>query len=438
MGQRVAYVEAPSGIAGDMLLGALVDLGLPVAVLEDVATRLGVDGLSVRAERVDKNGLSAVQVDVLLGGRRVGAAAHAHDKEHTHDHDHAHGHEHTHDHGDEPHEDRHHVHAHEHGDVPHHHLADVRRLLERLGPLDTPPLDMAWAAFEALAVAEARVHGVTPEEVAFHEVGAADAVLDIAGACIGLAHLGVERVVVGPLPWGRGTVRCAHGLMPNPAPATVHLLTGLPTVPSSATFEQVTPTGAALVRALAAAHEVPAGFVPESVGLGAGRHPGQGLPNVVRVTIGTAPEAAAREHVWQIETNVDDIAGAVAAHALEQVREAGALDAWATPVTMKKGRPGLVLGALADAATRSAVEDVLLRETGSLGVRAFPVERRILARHHVRVATPYGDVRVKVRSDTPGPEGMPELEDCRRLAEEAGVAMRLVLQAAQAAYDASR
>ncbi|MCB0913880.1 MAG: DUF111 family protein, partial [Propionibacteriaceae bacterium] len=129
MGQRVAYVEAPSGIAGDMLLGALVDLGLPVAVLEDVATRLGVDGLSVRAERVDKNGLSAVQVDVLLDGRRVGAAAHAHDKEHTHDHDHAHGHEHTHDHGDEPHEDRHHVHAHEHGHVPHHHLADVRRLL---------------------------------------------------------------------------------------------------------------------------------------------------------------------------------------------------------------------------------------------------------------------------------------------------------------------
>lgn len=471
MSRRVLYIEAPAGIAGDMLLGALVDLGLPLDFLQDLASQLDLPGLAVSARRVLKGSLSAVQLDVTCpeGPSPQASVEHEHrhgpqhgaqESEHEHDdHEHVHDkhahHEHHHHHDERPHEDPRpaddiHLTAWPGSDAdkkladvpnaPHGHrsLAEVLSLLARLGSLEEGPLVRAKRAFMALAVAEAAVHGTTVDQVHFHEVGAADAILDMAGVALGIAELGVDEVYVGALPWGRGFVRAAHGLLPNPAPATVLLLAGHPTFPSEATYEQVTPTGAALVGALAAGTHVPHGFIAERTGLGAGRHPGQGLPNVVRATIGIVPSPVEEpESLWLVETNLDDVSGQVVAHALERVRAAGARDAWHTAVGMKKGRPGTLISVLVEDAVRRAVEDILFAETHTLGVRAVRVERRSLARNFVTVETPWGQVRVKERMGPGGRAGVPEYEDCRELALASGIPLQHILRAAAAAYEAS-
>ena len=398
-----AYVEAPSGIAGDMLLGALVELGVEPAFFQSLADRMALSGVRIEARTVQRNALAATKVDVVVDGEPVEGDA-----------------------------DVHHAHETNSGHHPHGHttLADVTQRLARLGPLDQRPWADALAAFGALAEAEAHVHGTTVDEVHFHEVGAADALVDIAGACAGFHQLGIERVVVGALPWGKGTIQCAHGEMPNPAPATVHLLAGHPTVASDATFEQVTPTGAALVRVLASETTLPAGFVPTATGLGAGSHPGAGLPNVVRVTLGTVAAAAQRERVCQLDTNLDDVSGQVVGRAVEQLLAEGALDAWTTSVSMKKGRPGIVISVLCRPQDRARMEAVLFRETPTLGVRGHVAERAILARHQESVKTPWGPVRVKVRQGPDGPEATPEYDDCRKLADEHDVPVRRVIEAA--------
>jgi len=427
---RVAYVDAPAGCAGDMFLGALVDAGLPLAVLEDVADGLGLDDVEVRAERVMRGALSATKVDVCRGGRPIAGAADVHLA--ANDHDHEHGHDHQHEHGHDHDDD----HEHAHGRS----LADVLRALEGLGPLDEAPVSWAAAAFRALAEAEARVHGARPDTIHFHEVGAADALVDIAGTCVGLHHLGVEAVHVSALPWGGGTVETAHGTLPLPAPATVLLLEGHPVVPSDETYEQVTPTGAALVRALGRGRHVPAGFVPARTGLGAGSRSDTRLPNVVRLVLGDVlgdvVGAVGHDEAVLLETNLDDVTGQVASHALAEALRAGALDAWWTSVTMKKGRPGLVLSVLARPEDASRVEALLFRETPTLGVRRRAFERSVLTRRSEEVVTPWGTVRMKVRTGPGGVEATPEFEDCRRLAEKNDVAVRHVIEAAQGAWQA--
>ena len=407
----VAFVEAPSGCAGDMFLGALVSLGLDVSFLQDVADRMGLSDVSVSAHAVTRQGIAATHVAVAVGQRAVTGERDVHVHSHvTHSGHHPHGHT---------------------------SLADVTARIERLGPLDEPPWCDALATFRALAQAEATVHDTTPEAVHFHEVGAADALVDIVGTCAGLHALGVTSVVVGPLPWGRGTIQCAHGTMPNPAPATVHLLRGHPTVPSDATFEQVTPTGAALVRHLAHATALPDGFVPSTSGFGAGTHPGQGVPNLVRVTLGRVPTTHPPEqNVCLLETNLDDTSGQVVARAVEQALSAGALDAWTTPVHMKKGRPGVVVSVLCHPSDRAAMEAVLFRETPTLGIRRQQVARTVLPRHDERVQTPWGEVRVKVRNGVNGREATPEYADCARLADEHDVPIQRVIQAAIGAWTA--
>ncbi len=310
--------------------------------------------------------------------------------------------------------------------------------LEGLGPLDEGPVASAAAAFRALAEAEARVHGAQPHTIHFHEVGAADALVDIAGTCVGLHHLGVRKVHVSPLPWGRGTVETAHGTLPIPAPATALLLEGHPVMPSDETFEQVTPTGAALVRALGRGHHVPPGFVPQSTGLGAGSREGTRLPNVVRLVLGDVGASLAHDEAVLLETNVDDVTGQVAAHAVERALDGGALDAWWMAVTMKKGRPGLVLSVLARPEDAGRLEALLFRETPTLGVRRRAVDRSVLPRRFEEVATPWGTVRMKVREGPAGVEATPEFEDCRHLAEKNDLAVRQVIEAAHAAWSSGR
>ncbi|MDA1194293.1 MAG: nickel pincer cofactor biosynthesis protein LarC [Planctomycetota bacterium] len=446
---RVAFLDASAGLAGDMLLGALIDAGLPVAVLEELIDRLGFDDVTVRVQRVMRGALAATKVDVCRGGRPIdgcddvhqvltGQAAdhdHAAPPGHSHAHAHAHGHDHPHDHDD------HHDHAHDHDHEHAAHgrtLADVLAVLARAGDLEQAPLKQAAEAFRALAEAEARVHGMPIEAIHFHEVGATDALVDIAGVCLGLQHLGIAALYVSPLPWGSGTVRTQHGLLSIPAPATVWLLAGLPTMPSPETYEQVTPTGAALARVLAVGSTPPPGFVVEQVGLGAGTYEGGQLPNVVRLIVGQVGEVPGTDTAWLLETNLDDASGQIVARAAERTLALGALDAWFTPVTMKKGRPGVVLSALVRPEDAARIEALWFAETPTLGIRRTVTRRSILARHHETVATPFGGVRMKVRGAPGGAAATPEFDDCAELANRHDVAIQAVMAAAQAAWHRAR
>jgi uncharacterized protein (TIGR00299 family) protein len=443
----VAFLDVSAGASGDMCLGALVDAGLPVSALQDVVTALGLDGVRVSARKVEKRGFAATKVDVVLpGGVREGPGGALH-VAHGHGHEHAAGHDHgpAHDHGHAHPHDRHpavHGPAHAHGPGEaheHRRLADVLAILRGGRGLPAEGMADAVRAFTLLAEAEGRVHGVAPDDVLFHEVGALDAIVDVVGTCVGLRRLGVLELRTSPLPWPTsGTVRGAHGDMPLPAPAVAHLLVGHPTYPSGETFEQVTPTGAALVKALSRGTDPPAGFVPRAVGLGAGEHPGGRLPNVVRLVLGEVAGEAPVSDAVLLETNLDDATGQEVGHAIEAALAAGALDAWAVPATMKKGRPGVVLSVLAAPADATALEALLFRETPTLGVRRRAVSRSVLPRRSVQVPTPFGPVHVKVRATGKGDEATPEYEDCRAAAARHGVALSAVQAAARAAWHSSR
>ena len=432
----VAFLDVTAGVAGDMCLGALVDAGLPLSALEEVVAALGLEGVRVTSRRVRKGPLAATKVDVALPGAAPApeAVAHAHGHSHDHGHDPGHGahepaaHAHPAVHGpDEP---------HQRGGHAHRTLPDVLAILRRARGLPAEGVADAVRAFTLLAEAEGAVHGIPKEQVHFHEVGALDALVDVVGTCVGLRRLGVVEVRASALPWSTGTVRAAHGLLPLPAPAVAHLMAGRPTWPSGETFEQVTPTGAALVRALARGNEPPAGFVPRRVGVGAGDHPGGRLPNVVRLVIGEAAGEDAVTDAVLLETNLDDATGQQVGHAIERALASGALDAWAVPATMKKGRPGVVLCLLASPADAAALEALLFRETPTLGVRRRATARTVLSRTSVPVSTPYGPVHVKVRGAPDGDEGTPEYEECRAAAARAGVPLSTVQAAALAAWRA--
>ncbi len=399
---RTAFLDGSAGLAGDMVLGALVDTGLDLQVLRDVVAALDLPNVTVGAEQVMRGPLRATKVEVLVDGEPADGVPGSSPPEHR-----THGHR---------------------------TFEDIRARIAAASELPQAARDDATRVFRVLAEAEARVHGQTVEEVHFHEVGANDAMVDIVGTCVGLRHLGVTDVRVGPLPWSEGEVDTAHGRLPLPAPATLLLFEGLATFPSRAGYEQVTPTGAALARALVSGHAVPAGFVVETVGTGAGSFDAPERPNVVRLAIGRRTEEATPTDALLLEANLDDATGQEVARAMEAVLAAGALDVWSVPVVMKKGRPGQVLSVLAAPADVARMEAILFAETPTLGVRRRAVARTVLARRHVVVTTAWGDVRMKVRALPHGEEATPEYDDCRRLADAHDVSLRRVLLAARQAY----
>jgi len=386
------YVDAFAGVSGDMLLGALLDAGLPEQALRESLGRLPVSGYTLTVRREKRLGLAATRAEVQVTG-----------------------------------ESQH-----------HRHLPDIEEILDGAG-LPGRAAEWAKAVFRRLAEAEAKVHGSTTGEVHFHEVGAVDSIVDIAGVCAGLALLGVEQVEAGALPLGSGYVDMAHGRMPVPAPAVAELMRGAPVRACDEPGELTTPTGAALVTVLARRFGPMPAMVVEGVGYGAGARQGPRMPNVVRVVLGRPCGEGAGEgeadSVWVLEANLDDATGETLGAATRALLEAGALDVWLTPVTMKKGRPGVVLACLADDERRRAVEDAIFRQTTTFGVRRTRAERTKLQRRHVEVGTPFGTVRIKV-----GGRGgkvvtaLPEYEDCLRLAEEQGVAFREVYEAARSAW----
>ena len=397
---RALYFDAFAGVSGDMTVGALLALGLDLEQLRAELATLPVHGYALRAERRLVNAITAVKFDVDLHG----AHGHAHGHAHEHEHEHA-----------------------------HRSFGEIRRMIEGSG-LTPRVKETALAIFGRLAEAEGRVHGVPAEAVTFHEVGAVDSIVDIVGTAIGLVALAVDRVYVSALPLGSGLVRSQHGVIPVPGPATVELLRGFPVRVGDGASELITPTGAAIVAALARPGEVVPPLQIEAVGYGAGTRTLPDRPNVLRLLLGRVVPASAGDEVIEIAATIDDANPELYAYALDAVFAAGARDAWLVSAQMKKGRPGVVLHALADPGARDAVVAAILRETTAIGLRFHAVQRVVLPREVVSVETPFGPVRVKIAVAPDGTRNVaPEYEDCRQVAAERGVALKVVYQAAVAA-----
>jgi uncharacterized protein (TIGR00299 family) protein len=442
---RIAYLECFAGIAGDMLLGALIDAGVPVSVLQEATSALEL-GASLKVETVNRSGISCTRVVVMEGEAVAEDAAlthehshtqeHSHEVEHTHSHEHTHADGHTHSHEHDHSQSDEHEHTDEHAHVHGRSLSVIRALIQGAS-LAKGVKARAIRTFELLGASEAKIHNVEVEAIHFHEVGAVDAIVDIVAACAGIEHLKVDAWYCSPLNIGGGMVECAHGTFPVPAPATADLLRGYPTYSAHVQKELVTPTGAALVRMLDPAFGAQPAMCVEKIGYGAGTRNPKGFPNALRISIGETQGGGKTETVTVLETALDDLSPQVLAWVAEQALAAGAMDVMLTPVIMKKGRPGTLLTVLCSETKRPHLERLILRETSTLGLRIRQDERNCLERQHVPVQTTYGEIRVKI--GTLAGEVLnaaPEFEDCRAAAVRCNVPLKQVQQAAIAAYAA--
>jgi len=380
------YLDAFSGLSGDMLVGALLDLGLHFAEFKEAMAALELQGCQLHLRRRELSGISAAKFAVEVSQPQ-----------------------------------------------PERHLSDIRTIIER-SALGDGVKTKAIAIFSALADAEARVHNSTREEVHFHEVGAVDSIIDIVGTAWCLTALSVDEVLVSALPMGKGMARTRHGLIPIPPPATVELLKGFAIRLGDGEAEMVTPTGAAVLKSLAAPAPLPLGFEVQRIGYGAGTMTFSDRPNVLRALMGKRAAALGADELLEIQTNIDDLNPQIYGHLCERLFAAGARDVTLTPTIMKKGRPAITVSVLAEAALREAVTAVLFEETTTIGIRYHPVSRLKLEREIREIATRWGTIRVKVsRGGAGGATLTPEYEDCRRAAIEHRVALRTVMQDAIAA-----
>jgi uncharacterized protein (TIGR00299 family) protein len=392
---KLAYFDCFSGISGDMVLGALVDAGVDLAALEAGLRRLALPGWKISAEKVKRGALFATQVKVE-----------------THEHHHHRG------------------------------LAEILRLIESAG-LPPRAADRAAMIFRRLGEAEAKVHQISIEKVHFHEVGAVDAIVDIAGAAIGFELLGIDGFACSSLDVGAGRVQTQHGLLPVPAPATAELLRDVPTFSSGIEKELVTPTGAAIATTLATRYASMPPMRVQAIGYGAGSADLAQQPNVLRLFVGEVveQEAAGRwdEPVAIIEANLDDMSPQIYGYFVDRALAAGALDVFSSPVQMKKNRPGQLITLLAKPADASGLIDLLFRETTTIGVRVHEAHRRTLEREMIPVVTPLGEIRMKVsRMNGTVLNAAPEYEDCQRIASEKGVPLKQVMAEATFQFQKQR
>ena len=443
---RIAYVECFSGISGDMFLGALVDAGVSPDLLKRTVEALGVDA-QLEISRVDRSSISATKVDVIAAGEkelpREEFWAMQESQHHGHDHQAEREHSHTHrpDHKDSGAQAHHHDHAHEGGHShAHRGLKEIREIIQRAA-ISEPAKARAVKIFEALGAAEAKVHNTDIEKIHFHEVGAVDAIVDIVCAAVGSEALGVDQWICSPLNVGGGTVECAHGTFPIPAPATLELLKNAPVYSGKIQKELVTPTGAAIVNVLASRFAPFPRMKTEKIAYGAGTRNFQGFPNVVRLSIGESADERVSdvpsEEITILEANVDDMTPQIFGYVMERALAAGALDVFGTAVQMKKNRPGMLLTVLCRPEDSAALQRLIFAETTTLGVRMRQEVRATLARRHVSVQTKWGEVRIKL-ANLNGSASItnyaPEYEDCRRIAEQHGVPLKTVMQEAVKAY----
>jgi hypothetical protein len=415
------HVDCASGAAGDMMLGALIDLGVPVDAVESALVAIGAGG-RLKITNVMKRGIAAIDLKVdthgSLGafttetgrpqsGNLVGHS-HGHDHPATHLHDHAHG---------------------------HHHYGEIRkRILD--AALTAGTKTRALDIFDRLARAEAKLHGSTVEQVEFHEVGAIDSIVDVVGTAAALDWLSPASVTCASVAMGHGTLTCAHGILPVPAPAALEVMREAGGVMADGGLprELCTPTGAAILAATVTRWTAAPTGRAIAIGWGAGDADFTDRANALRVTV--LDLGAPSDVVWQIDANLDDMSPELCAPALDAIFAAGAVDAWWAPITMKKGRPALALSALCPETAREAVIAAILRETTTIGVRYAARERTVLAREIVEVATPYGPIPVKVARDAGAlRNAAPEYEACAAAARTHGVPVKLVFAAALAAFD---
>ncbi len=427
---RIAYLDCFSGISGDMFLGALVDAGVSPKLLEDTVEALDI-GARLEISRVQRGGISATKVDVYSNGEKdlprevfQEQRGHNHAHEHAHDRGHAHSHEHKHDH------------EHARG------LNEIREIIGKAA-ISCTSKATAIRIFETLGEAEAEIHNMPIEEVHFHEVGAVDALVDIVCAVVGAESLAVEEWVCSPLNVGGGTVKCAHGTLPVPAPATLKLLRDAPVYSSGPQVELVTPTGAAIVKTLSSRFSPFPAMKIEKAGYGAGTRDFPEHPNVLRLTIGEAllPDGASKsssasnDSITVLEANLDDLSPQVLAYAMERLLAEGALDVFSVPVQMKKGRPGALLTVLAKMEDANRLAKLIFAETTTLGVRRREEQRQTLSRRWETVDTTWGPVRIKIANMNGTVSNYaPEYEDCRALAEAQHVPLRTVMQEAIQRY----
>ena len=416
-----------------MFLGALVDAGVPIEVLQDAVRSLDL-GAELKVHRVNRSGIDSAKVDVLTVEGELAEVAHAapaiarehsdmHDHDHSHDHDHPHGH--SHDEADQ----------HVHGRT----LSKIEEII-RGSALAEPVKVTALKAFQLLGQAEAKIHNVPVETIHFHEVGAVDAIADIVGVCVGCHWLAVERWICSPLNIGGGHVHCAHGKFPVPAPATLELLRDLPVYSSGVKKELVTPTGAALLRALDVTSSGFPAMSMSATGYGAGSKDIPGQPNVLRLVIGDASPLANHspsDRVGIIETTIDDATPELLSYVADGLLAAGASDVYRTPVQMKKGRTGTQLTVLCSPAKAEALQKLIFLETTTLGLRYREEEKKSLARSWTSVETEWGAIRIKVGMlDGEVVNYAPEYEDCRAIAERNLIPLKQVMQAALSAWRA--
>ncbi len=391
---KLAYLDCSSGISGDMFLAALLDAGVELDLLRAELAKIDLGPYKFTQSRVMRKGLAGNHVDIVVPDKQ-----------------------------------------------PHRHLSHIEKLIGAAA-IDEAVKQKARKVFRRLGEVEARLHNQPIEKIHFHEVGAVDAILDIAGVCLGLAMLGSPELICSPVNVGGGRVEAAHGSLPVPAPATAELLKGIPVYSTGIESELVTPTGAALVSTLAAGFGPVPAMKIERIGYGAGSKDLPAHPNIARLMLGEKDEGvgsgsggAGEETVLVIEANIDDMNPQLYGYFAERALAAGALDVTCTPLQMKKNRPGLLVSVLCKPELESVLTRLLFEETTTIGVRITKARRRVLDREVVTVETAYGAVRMKVsRLENKIVNVSPEFEDCRRLAEEKSIPVKDVMQAAQAAY----
>ena len=424
---RIGYLECFSGISGDMLLGALVDAGVPFSLLEQTTTALNV-GARLEMSKVSRGGLAGTKVDVVPNDKPIADVSHPpHDHEgHSHEH-----HQHSHaDHVHGEHLKTEHTHTHEH--------RSLSRILDiiRSAPLDEQVKARASRAFQLLGEAEAEIHSMPVEKVHFHEVGGMDTIVDLVCAAVGCAALGVDRWMASPLNVGNGTVECAHGTLPVPAPATLKLLGDAPVYAAGPAMERVTPTGAAILRML----DVRYGALPpmrvNSSGYGAGGRDTAGQPNMLRLLVGESTEQETTEQIAVMETVIDDSSPQLVAYVSELLLESGAWDVYRVGVQMKKGRTGVQLTVLCRPDLVPALRDVLFRETTTIGLHWRLENKTSLRREFAEVQTAWGPVKIKVARWESGKiaNAAPEYEDCRKLATANSIPMKQIMADAMRAF----
>lgn len=385
---RIAFFDCFAGISGDMILGALVDAGLDLEALKDTLSALPVSGYEITCTRVLKRGIAATSVIIHCQEQQT-----------------------------------------------HRNLQDILRLLSE-STLPPNVIKRSMQTFRRLAQAEAQVHGTTPDQIHFHEVGAVDAIIDIVGCMIGLERLGIDYIGASRLPTSYGRIECTHGIFPVPAPATLELLRGVPTFPSGLEGELVTPTGAALLTTLASHFGDIPPLTIDRIGYGAGRKDFP-IANVLRLIIGESTAPLPEESMTLIETNIDDMNPEIFEYVMQRLLESGAADVYLTPVYMKKNRPGVVISVLAHNSDVHRLTDILLAETTTLGVRFFEFHRRCLERETLDVNTPFGEITVKVgRRGEAIVNIAPEYDDCRAAAARYQIPIHQVYNAAHRAAEA--